>query len=67
MFSFQTYYQSPLGWLKICCNDDAITSFTFEDTVSELESSHELLEKCKAELEQYFSGTLQSFSIKIAS
>ncbi len=64
---YLTYYESPLGKLKITADESAIKSIHFmldiDGVELEQENLNEILEKCVFELSQYFNGELQNFSI----
>ncbi|MGK9367278.1 methylated-DNA--[protein]-cysteine S-methyltransferase [Melioribacter sp. Ez-97] len=66
---YLTYYDSPLGKLKITANENAIKSIHFILDIDGVELEQEvpngILEKCVEELNQYFNGELQEFSVNI--
>jgi methylated-DNA-[protein]-cysteine S-methyltransferase len=66
---YLTYYDSPLGKLKITADENAVKSIHFildiDGVELEQEVPNETLEKCVHELNQYFKGELQDFSVNI--
>lgn len=60
------YYQSPIGWLRITAEDQAIVGLDFVDRCSELEDDIPVLTLCKQQLSEYFSGHLTTFQVPIA-
>ena len=62
---FTSYYQSPVGILKIQCNETKITTLNFCNEVVLHSDQHELLSNCQLELDEYFSGIRTSFSIPL--
>ncbi|MGK9476157.1 methylated-DNA--[protein]-cysteine S-methyltransferase [Melioribacter sp. OK-6-Me] len=64
---YLTYYESPIGKLKITADESVIKSIHFmldiDGVELEQENPNEILEKCVYELSQYFNGDLQNFSI----
>jgi methylated-DNA-[protein]-cysteine S-methyltransferase len=67
MYLHTTYYNSPLGLIKIVGSDIAICAVSFVEVVDEPENPVDILEDCKAQLQQYFAGTLKIFSLAIAA
>ncbi|AFN75481.1 methylated-DNA--protein-cysteineS-methyltransferase [Melioribacter roseus P3M-2] len=66
---YLTYYDSPLGKLKITADENAVKSIHFildiDGVELEQEIPNKILEKCVEELNQYFKGELQDFSVNI--
>ncbi len=63
---FTTYYNSPVGLLKLQCSDEFITMVTFSDADGEAASDQQkLLKTCAEQLDQYFAGTLKSFDLPL--
>jgi methylated-DNA-[protein]-cysteine S-methyltransferase len=62
-----TYYDSPVGILKIGGTDQYITEISFASSASESENNQSspspILHKCTEQLIEYFSGTRQVFDI----
>ena len=60
------YYNSPIGILEIIESDGYIVEINFvEDDNCLEEFISEEIEKCKIELEEYFSGRRSEFSVKV--
>jgi len=55
------YYESPIGPLKIMANDDFLISISFQSGNSD--SNHPMIKWCKKELDAYFKGDLEAFTI----
>lgn len=62
---FNTCLHTPLGFIEIKGTEEAITSvlFTETETTSDTEVPP-ILAQCKKELEEYFAGTRQMFTVK---
>lgn len=62
-----TYYQSPIGVLKISGTPNYISEVTFLNSAGEYvtSGSHPLLNECVEELIQYFNGKRLSFDIPV--
>lgn len=62
---FTTYLHTPLGFLEIKGTEQVITSVLFTETeaVSDTEVPP-VVTQCKKELEEYFAGTRQAFTVK---
>ncbi len=61
-----TYYQSPLGQLKLQCSDEHLTALLFTDgqhTASE--DGHVILASCAQQLDEYFSGQRKDFDLPL--
>jgi methylated-DNA-[protein]-cysteine S-methyltransferase len=65
--SYTAYMKSPVGNIKITCNNESIISIFFIESVSdELNShSHPLLIKCIRQLEEYFSSKRTVFDLPL--
>lgn len=63
--------ESPLGWLKICCNEKAIIAIDFVGNeipflgLEEGMAPNPLLVACKAQLEEYFEGRRTRFTVPV--
>ena len=63
-----TYYQSPIGLLKVGGTADYISEVTFIDDESKMEETAEskgLLYQCIEELIEYFSGKRTEFTVPV--
>ncbi|MDR0659229.1 MAG: methylated-DNA--[protein]-cysteine S-methyltransferase [Prevotellaceae bacterium] len=58
-----TYYQSPVGILKITAKDSAVRSITFVDSAEEQEKTRQprAIRKCIKQLNEYFEGKRKTF------
>jgi len=67
MITYSSYYQSPLGQLKIVCTDDKVQAVVFvkEDEVVSEEMNHQLLQTCTKQLDDYFSGRRKIFDLPL--
>ncbi|MDA3862118.1 MAG: methylated-DNA--[protein]-cysteine S-methyltransferase [Melioribacteraceae bacterium] len=63
-----TYLKSPIGQLKLIADENSVNSilFVFPDTAMESENSNEVLEICKQQLNEYFSGERKEFNVDIS-
>jgi methylated-DNA-[protein]-cysteine S-methyltransferase len=62
---FTTYYNSPIGLLEIKAHEDMISSVMFAEAQTFETEIVPVLEACVDQLDQYFSGTLNSFSLPV--
>jgi len=60
-------FSSPIGAITACSSDSGISRIDIgnEAPADALVSSNELLQRCKRELEEYFSGQRKSFDLPI--
>lgn len=65
---FTTYLKSPIGQLKLLADENSVNSimFVFPDTEMEPENSNDVLEICKLQLNEYFSGERKEFDVCIS-
>jgi len=64
-----TYYQSPIGLLKISGTESCITNSSFIDNKEDIEQTSALtpiLQQCIEELIAYFNGARRTFEIPVA-
>ena len=59
------YYEYPIGTLAIACNGAGITDVTF-GSVEGIEAKTPLIEKCAAQLDEYFKGNRFEFDIPLS-
>lgn len=67
MQSFFTYYNSPLGTLKIECTDTAVTAIIFLDDEDVIQKGFEnvvTITVCK-QLDEYFNGCRKDFELPL--
>ncbi|MEP6700082.1 MAG: methylated-DNA--[protein]-cysteine S-methyltransferase [Bacteroidota bacterium] len=67
--SYSTYYQSPVGLLKISGTDDYISEVSFHDTSQKPEGKKKhfppMLINCVEQLIQYFNGERRKFELPL--
>jgi len=64
---FITYFESPLGWLKIITTSQELLSISFEETSDD--SSNQIPEihrQTIQQLKEYFDGNRKEFDLKLA-
>lgn len=63
MNSSKAYYHSPIGWLKICANQERITSIVFVPTAdaTSLLTANPIHQRAIAQLREYFEGGRTTF------
>ena len=57
---------SPIGLLEIRASDQGITHIRFVDEAAHDARPHPLIERCKAQLAEYFRGARREFSLPLA-
>lgn len=62
---YQTYYDSPIGILKISANNNKITSLEFVEKKDRAESGNKVLQKCTKQLDEYFAGKRKDFELDL--
>jgi methylated-DNA-[protein]-cysteine S-methyltransferase len=62
---YQTSYQSPLGYLIIESNGEAITKIDFAEKDISGQQKLEVLEDCKVQLQEYFEGKRLIFDLPL--
>jgi len=67
--TFTTYYQSPIGLLKISGNEQFISEVSFFDKTNKADTKHKhypaVIIHCIEQLIQYFNGELRQFSLPL--
>jgi methylated-DNA-[protein]-cysteine S-methyltransferase len=63
---YQTSFNSPVGCLILKSNGQAITVVSFSEIDLQEENTCEVLESCKAQLDDYFSGKSLSFDLPLS-
>ncbi len=66
----KTYYKSPIGYAEITASGDAIVSVNVLDrapkkSLQSADAQVPILKKCMQELDEYFRGERQHFSVKL--
>lgn len=62
---FSSYYESPIGIIKITCSSKSITSLEFTERLGKNES-HPLLEECALQISEYFQGKRKKFRLSLS-
>lgn len=66
--SRRTYWNSPIGTIEIVGNDDGIVSINFvEQHGQDGDPADSDLRACIGQLDEYFRGTRQEFSLRLAA
>jgi methylated-DNA-[protein]-cysteine S-methyltransferase len=60
-----TSFESPVGFLILKSDGQSISEISFSDNDIQEQNSCELLENCKEQLEDYFSGKTNSFNLPL--
>lgn len=63
------YLQTPIGALRLVCEDGHLTRIEFENQYSEdgePEAGDPVLDECARQLDDYFDGRRQAFSLPLA-
>jgi methylated-DNA-[protein]-cysteine S-methyltransferase len=63
---YQTSFKSPLGFLILKSDGQAITVVSFPENELQEQNSCEVLESCKAQLDDYFAGNLRTFDLPLS-
>lgn len=63
MQMFTSYFESPLGLLKIVATDTAVTHLTFTESLTEPVHPNSITTEVQKQLEAYFNGTRKTFQI----
>ena len=66
---YYTYYQSPIGIIKIGANEQVVTEISFVDSQEEVIHGEpgvcEVIHQCTEELIEYFNGKRKSFTVPV--
>ena len=66
LFAAKASYLSPLGWINVTVEDDAVTEMTFSENPFEQNTLvNDVLIAAVRQLEEYFNGTRSSFDLKL--
>ncbi|WP_207493202.1 methylated-DNA--[protein]-cysteine S-methyltransferase [Aridibaculum aurantiacum] len=65
--TYLTYYQSPIGLLRIAATEHFVQEVTFVDNEDDLQppNDHPILHTCLEEIIEYFNGHRRSFTIPV--
>ena len=64
---YQISFKSPLGFLILKSNGESVTEISFAENEIQEQHSCEVLESCKAQLDDYFSGKSLVFDLPLAA
>jgi methylated-DNA-[protein]-cysteine S-methyltransferase len=65
--NFHTYYNSPLGWLKVTSNSKSLLSVSFEQKGGNVSAEiPAILKKSVRQLEEYFNGKRNTFDLELS-
>ena len=60
------YYNSPIGTIKLVCSEDFLEQLHFTDEVVNNPSKYpRIISTCKEQLDEYFDGKLEKFTIPL--
>ena len=62
---FSDYIKNELGYLVIKGGPEKIVSVSFEDDMPEVGKTNQVVEECKSQLLEYFSGSRKVFSVPL--
>jgi methylated-DNA-[protein]-cysteine S-methyltransferase len=62
---FSDYIKNELGYLVIRGGSEKIISVSFEDNEPETGETNKVVEECKAQLLEYFSGSRKAFTVPL--
>jgi len=63
---YQASFESPVGFLTLKSDGQAITSVSFSETGTQEQNSCVVLETCKEQLADYFCGKSQAFDLPLS-
>ncbi len=58
-------FNSPIGWLRLVANENALIKIEFVDEPGRTDTSLEILQKTVQQLSEYFAGTRQHFDVPL--
>lgn len=59
-----SFYDSPIGLIKIAANEEAIVALDFVYKRSK-ENENDVIKKCKIQLDEYFKGVRKEFDVNV--
>ncbi|MDY6800188.1 MAG: methylated-DNA--[protein]-cysteine S-methyltransferase [Bacteroidota bacterium] len=62
---FEAFYKSPIGYLRIISNEKDIIKIEFSDVYYKMKMIPVQIQNCINQLDEYFSGQRQNFTIGI--
>jgi methylated-DNA-[protein]-cysteine S-methyltransferase len=63
---FSANYNSPVGWLEIRSDGSTISEVLFQKEKNAEEYPCDVIEQCKKQLDEFFSGKRKSFDLPLA-
>lgn len=63
--NFQTLYKSPLGWLLLKANEDALTNIIFDPDLNSETELNSILNKAIIQLDEYFEKKRTEFDLPL--
>lgn len=58
---YTSYLDSPLGFIKITCSENAVHTIAFKDSAAEIANPNPLTQTVEQQLVEYFSGKRKTF------
>jgi methylated-DNA-[protein]-cysteine S-methyltransferase len=59
----EAFIQTPVGWLKVCAENDILNCIHFMDEAPEnIETADPFLQECMQQVKQYFDGAVMEFT-----
>ena len=65
MSLYTTYYNSPVGWLKLGCSDDFLEEVLFAEAEVSPSQSHPILQQTQTQLAEYFDGNRTAYDLPL--
>jgi len=62
---YNSYISSPVGLIKLQCNESGITAVSFWNEGKSYSDEHPILIQCQRELEEYFDGHRKTFTVPL--
>lgn len=59
------YGSSPIGIIRVCGGDNGVTSVGFVESEGPSSGSHPCVKTCLLQLEEYFAGVRQDFTVRL--
>lgn len=63
---YTSYISSPVGSLKLQCNESGIKAVSFWNEDISTSDEHPILRRCQQEIEEYFAGQRKTFTVPLA-
>ena len=65
MHLYTSFHNSPIGPLKLQCNEEYISAVLFVEKIYETNDDHQLLRRCSEQLDEYFNGKRKIFDLPL--